>query len=165
MPVTGVKNKWVIWGMLRLLLGVVFSMSKRLWLIRIFLFLSFLHPGAASLRAISADPIRGLIADMTKPPKALIPAPLVPKESPAGYSYQQINCLDSIIRCVDKPKAFPSHVFFVVYYFIHLTTTLLTLCRYLDSCNIPSTVKRKCGSYTSTSDDDKEAGNKTGTFW
>lgn len=86
--------------------------------------------GAASLRAISADPIRGLIADMTKPPKALIPAPLVPKESPAGYSYQQINCLDSIIR-------------------------------YLDSCNIPSTVKRKCGSYTSTSDDDKEAGNKT----
>lgn len=37
---------------------------------------------------------------MTKPPKALVPAPLVQKEPPAGYSYQQINCLDSIIRCV-----------------------------------------------------------------
>uniref|UniRef100_A0A8C4GZN0 PAS domain-containing protein n=1 Tax=Dicentrarchus labrax TaxID=13489 RepID=A0A8C4GZN0_DICLA len=47
-------------------------------------------------------------------------------EAPTGYSYQQINCLDSIIR-------------------------------YLDSCNIPNTVKRKCGSSscTSTSDDDK----------
>ncbi|KAL7374430.1 hypothetical protein ABVT39_000406 [Epinephelus coioides] len=91
--------------------------------------------GAAGIRAISSDPIRGLIADMTKPPKALVPAPLVPKEPPTGYSYQQINCLDSIIR-------------------------------YLDSCNIPNTVKRKCGSYTasSTSDDDKqqEASNNQG---
>nr|XP_033780323.1 period circadian protein homolog 1 isoform X2 [Geotrypetes seraphini] len=46
-----------------------------------------------------------------------------------NVSYQQINCLDSIIR-------------------------------YLESCNIPSTVKRKCASssYTasSTSDDDKQ---------
>ncbi|XP_059210771.1 period circadian protein homolog 1b [Centropristis striata] len=88
-----------------------------------------------NIRAISTDPIKGLIADMTKPPKAVIPAPLIPKEPPTGYSYQQINCLDSIIR-------------------------------YLDSCNIPNTVKRKCGSYTasSTSDDDKqqEASNNTG---
>ncbi|XP_062813835.1 period circadian protein homolog 1 isoform X2 [Anolis carolinensis] len=52
----------------------------------------------------------------------------VRKES-SNYSYQQINCLDGIIR-------------------------------YLESCNIPSRVKRKCGSssYTtsSTSDDDKQ---------
>ncbi|KAM7366312.1 hypothetical protein PAMP_015761 [Pampus punctatissimus] len=82
-----------------------------------------------SLRAISSDPVRGLIADMTKPPKALVPPPLVQKEPPTGYSYQQINCLDSIIR-------------------------------YLESCNIPNTVKRKCGSSSctasSTSDDDKQ---------
>ncbi|XP_053116627.1 period circadian protein homolog 1 isoform X3 [Hemicordylus capensis] len=52
----------------------------------------------------------------------------VRKES-SNYSYQQINCLDGIIR-------------------------------YLESCNIPSRVKRKCGSssYTtsSNSDDDKQ---------
>lgn len=83
----------------------------------------------SSLRAISSDPVRGLIADMAKPPKALVPAPLVQKEATTGYSYQQINCLDSIIR-------------------------------YLESCNIPNTVKRKCGSSSctasSTSDDDKQ---------
>ncbi|XP_032400186.1 period circadian protein homolog 1b isoform X1 [Etheostoma spectabile] len=91
--------------------------------------------GTASISAFSSDPVRGFIPDMTIPAKTLIPAPLVPKEPPTGYSYQQINCLDSIIR-------------------------------YLDSCNIPNTVKRKCGSYTasSTSDDDKqqEASNNTG---
>ncbi|XP_027143580.1 period circadian protein homolog 1b isoform X2 [Larimichthys crocea] len=83
--------------------------------------------GPTNIRAVTSDPIRGLIADLTKPPKALVPAPLVQKEAPTGYSYQQINCLDSIIR-------------------------------YLDSCNIPNTVKRKCGSSscTSTSDDDKQ---------
>nr|UVZ34203.1 period 1a [Rhynchocypris lagowskii] len=51
------------------------------------------------------------------------------KELPTIYSYQQINCLDSIIR-------------------------------YLESFNVPGTVKRKCGSssYTtsSTSDVDKQ---------
>ncbi|XP_070582980.1 period circadian protein homolog 1 isoform X2 [Erythrolamprus reginae] len=51
------------------------------------------------------------------------------RKEPSNYSYQQINCLDGIIR-------------------------------YLESCNIPSRVKRKCGSssYTtsSTSDDDKQ---------
>ncbi|XP_034712585.1 period circadian protein homolog 1b isoform X2 [Etheostoma cragini] len=90
--------------------------------------------GTASISAFSSDPVRGFIPDMTIPAKALIPAPLVPTEPPTGYSYQQINCLDSIIR-------------------------------YLDSCNIPNTVKRKCGSYTasSTSDEDKqqEASNNT----
>ncbi|XP_027143579.1 period circadian protein homolog 1b isoform X1 [Larimichthys crocea] len=91
--------------------------------------------GPTNIRAVTSDPIRGLIADLTKPPKALVPAPLVQKEAPTGYSYQQINCLDSIIR-------------------------------YLDSCNIPNTVKRKCGSSscTSTSDDDKQeaSGNNKG---
>ncbi|TKS92890.1 Period circadian protein -like protein 1 [Collichthys lucidus] len=91
--------------------------------------------GPANIRAVTSDPIRGLIADLTKPPKALVPAPLIQKEAPTGYSYQQINCLDSIIR-------------------------------YLDSCNIPNTVKRKCGSSscTSTSDDDKQeaSGNNKG---
>uniref|UniRef100_A0A3Q3GXM2 Period circadian clock 1b n=1 Tax=Labrus bergylta TaxID=56723 RepID=A0A3Q3GXM2_9LABR len=84
--------------------------------------------GAAGIRAVSnRDPIRGLIDDLTKPPKALVPPALVRKDPPAGYSYQQINCLDSIIR-------------------------------YLESCNIPNTVKRKCGSSscTSTSDEDKQ---------
>lgn len=33
-----------------------------------------------------------------KPSNAFVPAPLVPKEVHKGYSYQQINCLDSIIR-------------------------------------------------------------------
>uniref|UniRef100_A0A3B4Z1E8 Period circadian clock 1b n=1 Tax=Seriola lalandi dorsalis TaxID=1841481 RepID=A0A3B4Z1E8_SERLL len=87
--------------------------------------------------ALNSDPIRGLIADMTKPLKALVPAPLVQKEPPTAYSYQQINCLDSIIR-------------------------------YLESCNIPNTVKRKCGSSSctasSTSDDDRQeaSGNNKG---
>ncbi|XP_021334862.1 period circadian protein homolog 1a isoform X5 [Danio rerio] len=51
------------------------------------------------------------------------------KELPMIYSYQQINCLDSIVR-------------------------------YLESFNVPGTVKRKCGSSScttsSTSDDDKQ---------
>ncbi|XP_072315291.1 period circadian protein homolog 1b isoform X2 [Eucyclogobius newberryi] len=81
----------------------------------------------SNLRAVSSDPVRGLIADMAKPPKVLAPAPLVQKEATTGYSYQQINCLDSIIR-------------------------------YLEGCNIPNTVKRKCGSSscTSNSDDDRQ---------
>uniref|UniRef100_G3Q6L3 PAS domain-containing protein n=1 Tax=Gasterosteus aculeatus aculeatus TaxID=481459 RepID=G3Q6L3_GASAC len=87
--------------------------------------------GTTGMRAISSDPIRSLIADMTKPPTPLVPAPLVPKEPPTGYSYQQINCLDSIIR-------------------------------YLESCNIPNTVKRKCGSSTSDEDKPLEAGSNTG---
>ncbi|XP_068612180.1 LOW QUALITY PROTEIN: period circadian protein homolog 1-like [Brachionichthys hirsutus] len=84
--------------------------------------------GPAGVRTVaSSDPIRGLIADLTKSTKALVPAALVQKDAPTGYSYQQINCLDGIIR-------------------------------YLDSCNIPNTVKRKCGSSScaSTSDEDKQ---------
>ncbi|XP_037532318.1 period circadian protein homolog 1b isoform X2 [Nematolebias whitei] len=85
------------------------------------------NAGAAGIRTINSDSIRGLIADMTQP-KALVPAPLAQKEPSTGYSYQQINCLDSIIR-------------------------------YLESCNIPTTVKRKFGSSctaSSTSDDDMQ---------
>ncbi|KAM4536664.1 period circadian protein homolog 1b isoform 1-T3 [Odontesthes bonariensis] len=81
--------------------------------------------GATAVKAISNDPFRGLTADVTPPPKAVVPAPLVQKEPCTGYSYQQINCLDSIIR-------------------------------YLESCNIPNTLKRKCGSSSCTSDDDKQ---------
>nr|XP_013004186.1 period circadian protein homolog 1 isoform X2 [Cavia porcellus] len=62
-------------------------------------------------------------------PLALAPEEAERKEA-SGCSYQQINCLDSILR-------------------------------YLESCNIPSTTKRKCASsssYTasSASDDDKQ---------
>lgn len=99
---------------------------------------------------------------MVKPPKALVPAPLVQKEAPTGYSYQQINCLDSIIRCVCVslkpfcPPPFPDR---------YSSRDALFPRRYLDSCNIPNTVKRKCGSSscTSTSDEDKQQeanGNK-----
>lgn len=72
----------------------------------------FFCPGTTNLRAINSDPIRGLIADMTKTPKAVVPAPLGPKDPPAGYSYQQINCLDSIIRFACKPAAWASVVSF-----------------------------------------------------
>lgn len=58
------------------------------------------YPGLTSVRPVAGDPVRGLIADVARPPKALVPAPLIQKEAPTGYSYQQINCLDSIIRCV-----------------------------------------------------------------
>lgn len=64
------------------------------------------------MRAINSDPIRGLIADMTNPCKSLVPAPLVQKEPPTSYSYQQINCLDSIIRFVHKPKVVSMLSFF-----------------------------------------------------
>lgn len=50
------------------------------------------------MAAVPSDPIGSLIADAMKPPNALAPAPLVQKEAHTGYSYQQINCLDSIIR-------------------------------------------------------------------
>ncbi|XP_038150791.1 period circadian protein homolog 1b [Cyprinodon tularosa] len=86
--------------------------------------------GAAGFRTINSDAIRESIADLTQSPRSLVPAALLQKEPSTGYSYQQINCLDSIIR-------------------------------YLESCNIPNTVKRKCGSSSctasSTSDEDKKA--------
>ncbi|KAM9426185.1 LOW QUALITY PROTEIN: period circadian protein homolog 1b [Pholidichthys leucotaenia] len=86
--------------------------------------------GTSNIRAINSDPVRSLIADLTSPSKTLVSAPLVQKEPNTGYSYSRINCLRQ--------------------HFI----------RYLESCNIPNTVKRKCGSSSctasSTSDDDKQ---------
>lgn len=62
------------------------------------LFPSPVCSGPTTIRAVQSDPIRSLIADVMKPSNALVPAPLVQKEAHTGYSYQQINCLDSIIR-------------------------------------------------------------------
>ncbi|XP_041925420.1 period circadian protein homolog 1b isoform X1 [Alosa sapidissima] len=94
---------------------------------------------SGSLRAIRAsEPITSFNPQTALPPKSTAPSQLMMKEPPSAYSYQQINCLDSIIR-------------------------------YLEGCNLPSTVKRKCGSSSctasSTSDDDKQqdtAGNSKG---
>ncbi|KAM5172549.1 period circadian protein homolog 1 isoform 2-T3 [Mantella aurantiaca] len=72
--------------------------------------------------------------DNTPPDTAAprIPEELTRKET-SNYSYQQINCLDSIIR-------------------------------YLESCNLPTTVKRKCGSssYTSSTSTSEEEKQRTG---
>ncbi|KAI5104367.1 period circadian protein-like 1 [Silurus meridionalis] len=82
------------------------------------------HTTTASLRAVVDT-----VPDVAPPSKDPILSQLVRKDPPSAYSYQQINCLDSIIR-------------------------------YLESCNVPNTVKRKCGSSSctasSTSDDDKQ---------
>ncbi|XP_067293456.1 period circadian protein homolog 1b [Pseudorasbora parva] len=88
------------------------------------------HAIAGALKAVEAAGASGSLCPSAAPPsKSSAPSLIVPKEPPSTFSYQQINCLDSIIR-------------------------------YLESCNIPNTVKRKCGSssYTasSTSDDDKQ---------
>lgn len=82
------------------------------------------HSTAGALQAgEAADP------GSSPGPSAAPPSMIVQKEPATTFSYQQINCLDSIIR-------------------------------YLESCNIPNTVKRKCGSSSctasSTSDDDKQ---------
>nr|XP_055064587.1 period circadian protein homolog 1a isoform X2 [Misgurnus anguillicaudatus] len=77
-----------------------------------------LAKAADTTEASSREGLAGLA--LSSPPR---------KELPDVYSYQQINCLDSIIR-------------------------------YLESFNVPGTVKRKCGSSSgttsSTSDDDKQ---------
>ncbi|XP_056114900.1 period circadian protein homolog 1b isoform X2 [Rhinichthys klamathensis goyatoka] len=88
------------------------------------------HTTAGALKAVEAAQLGSRLCPSAAPPsKSSAPSLIVPKEPPSTYSYQQINCLDSIIR-------------------------------YLDSCNIPNTVKRKCGSSSctasSTSDDDKQ---------
>uniref|UniRef100_W5LL06 Period circadian clock 1a n=1 Tax=Astyanax mexicanus TaxID=7994 RepID=W5LL06_ASTMX len=88
-------------------------------------------------QASSGDAVKAAEAESTSKevqqmatitPKIQASTQLPRKEIPATFSYQQINCLDSIIR-------------------------------YLESCNVPNTVKRKCGSSSgttsSTSDDDK----------
>ncbi|XP_048653985.1 period circadian protein homolog 1 isoform X2 [Marmota marmota marmota] len=77
----------------------------------------------------SPDPELEAAPALTQAPPPLVPEEAERKEA-SSCSYQQINCLDSILR-------------------------------YLESCNIPSTTKRKCtssSSYTasSASDDDKQ---------
>ncbi|XP_063059323.1 period circadian protein homolog 1a isoform X2 [Engraulis encrasicolus] len=75
----------------------------------------------------SKEPPQGAGLPALKPPA--LPTTPPRKDRLTSYSYQQLNCLDSIIR-------------------------------YLGSCNVPNTVKRKCGSSScttsSTSDDDKQ---------
>lgn len=88
------------------------------------------HSTAGALKAgQSAEVCRSLVPCAAPPSKSSAPSLIVQKEPPTTFSYQQINCLDSIIR-------------------------------YLESCNVPNTVKRKCGSSSctasSTSDDDKQ---------
>ncbi|XP_060112494.1 period circadian protein homolog 1 isoform X2 [Heteronotia binoei] len=82
----------------------------------------------------SVQPMETL-RELERPRKVATSEESVRKE-PSNYSYQQINCLDGIIR-------------------------------YLESCNIPSRVKRKCGSssYTtsSNSDDDKQKAGEEGS--
>ncbi|KAG8441502.1 hypothetical protein GDO86_007027 [Hymenochirus boettgeri] len=64
------------------------------------------------------------------PPRIPCVGDEVGRKESTNYSYQQINCLDSIIR-------------------------------YLESCNLPSTVKRKCGSSSYTSSTSEEEKQKT----
>ncbi|RXN32715.1 period circadian -like protein [Labeo rohita] len=97
------------------------------------------HSTAGALQAgETAEPGSSLGPCAAPPSKSSAPSMIVRKEPPTTFSYQQINCLDSIVR-------------------------------YLESCNIPNTVKRKCGSSSctasSTSDDDKQqdaSGNSKG---
>ncbi|KAF6091983.1 hypothetical protein HJG60_000150 [Phyllostomus discolor] len=83
---------------------------------------------AKTLHCQSPDPELQVDPAVAQAPQALAPEEAERKET-SSCSYQQINCLDSILR-------------------------------YLESCNIPSTTKRKCASssYTtsSASDDDKQ---------
>lgn len=87
------------------------------------------HSNTGALQASEAADPGSSLGPSAAPPSSSNPSLLMPKEPPTTYSYQQINCLDSIVR-------------------------------YLESCNIPNTVKRKCGSSSctasSTSDEDKQ---------
>ncbi|XP_025776083.1 LOW QUALITY PROTEIN: period circadian protein homolog 1 [Puma concolor] len=83
---------------------------------------------AKTLSCQSPDPELEMVPAPVQAPLTLTPEEVERKEA-SGCSYQQINCLDSILR-------------------------------YLESCNIPSTTKRKCASSSCTtssaSDDDKQ---------
>uniref|UniRef100_K7FCY7 Period circadian regulator 1 n=1 Tax=Pelodiscus sinensis TaxID=13735 RepID=K7FCY7_PELSI len=88
--------------------------------------------GLETLRA-GGGPGRRALCEAEQGPGQVAASEESLRKEPSNYSYQQINCLDGIIR-------------------------------YLQSCNIPSRVKRKCGSssYTgsSHSDDDKQKTSK-----
>ncbi|XP_062071971.1 period circadian protein homolog 1 isoform X2 [Lepus europaeus] len=84
---------------------------------------------AKALPSQSPDPGLEVAPAPIQAPLALVPEEAEQKEA-SSCSYQQINCLDSILR-------------------------------YLESCNIPSTTKRKCASSSSctassASDDDRQ---------
>ncbi|XP_032472761.1 period circadian protein homolog 1 isoform X1 [Phocoena sinus] len=84
---------------------------------------------AKTLPCQSADPELEVAPALTQAPLALAPEEAERKEA-SSCSYQQINCLDSILR-------------------------------YLESCNLPSTTKRKCTSSSSctassASDEDRQ---------
>ncbi|XP_032354632.1 period circadian protein homolog 1 isoform X3 [Camelus dromedarius] len=84
---------------------------------------------AKTLPCQASDPELEVAPAPVQAPLALAPEEAERKEA-SSCSYQQINCLDSILR-------------------------------YLESCNIPSTTKRKCASSSSctassASDDDKQ---------
>ncbi|XP_036308013.1 period circadian protein homolog 1 isoform X4 [Pipistrellus kuhlii] len=84
---------------------------------------------ARTLSCQSPDPELEADPALVPAPPAVAPGEAEPKEA-SSCSYQQINCLDGILR-------------------------------YLDSCNIPGTTKRKCASSSScsassASDDDKQ---------
>nr|KAF6295011.1 hypothetical protein mMyoMyo1_000156 [Myotis myotis] len=85
---------------------------------------------AKTLYCQSPDPELEADTALVQAPPAVAPEEAVRKE-PSSCSYQQINCLDSILR-------------------------------YLESCNIPGTIKRKCASSSSSctassaSDEDKQ---------
>ena len=156
---------------------------------------------------ISRGPSAGGPAGPSKPLATVQP---LRRDPASSYSYQQVNCLDSIIRFVavlslrTMTVTFDSLVVFadafiqrdkingengshrkssvVVMVMVVMVrvvvkvsvcdgASVLGVCRYLDSCNIPNTVKRKCGSSScttsSTSDDDKQrelSGGAKGTF-
>lgn len=79
-----------------------------------------------------------------------------------SWQHHKVCVCACVCVCVPKPKAILSHRTFCIHY---SSNNALTPRRYLDSCNIPNTVKRKCGSSscTSTSDEDKQQeanGNK-----
>ncbi|XP_075062585.1 period circadian protein homolog 1 isoform X2 [Mixophyes fleayi] len=79
-------------------------------------------------RTVRSAGVHSTLPDTVPPRIPNVPEELARKET-SNYSYQQINCLDSIIR-------------------------------YLESCNLPSTVKRKCGSssYTSSTSEEEKRG-------
>ncbi|TRY56808.1 hypothetical protein DNTS_004083 [Danionella cerebrum] len=87
------------------------------------------HSAGALQASEVAEPCGSMGPSAAQVSKSPAPSVSVQKDSPITYSYQQINCLDSIIR-------------------------------YLESCNVPNTVKRKCASSSctasSTSDEDKK---------
>ncbi|XP_036403618.1 period circadian protein homolog 1-like [Megalops cyprinoides] len=98
------------------------------------------HPTAGAVATLKtaemAKPAGHGTKEAMMPPNSVAPPTQSVRKEPApAYSYQQINCLDSIIR-------------------------------YLESCNVPNTVKRKSGSSSCTassaSDEDRQSGAAKG---